>query len=291
MKYKINALIYYDATDGAISLEKDSVDTHLSITANALLFYFIQHPGVVNRDEVLKCVWDDNGLVSSNSNLNQYLSLLRKTFRHYGIENIIVTIAKGRLEFNPDISIELIDDSTLLPITQLNTETATPNNEQSLSVKNISEIVSVEVISEESQNSKENLSSENLQQKAKRPDICWYLASIGFLFGALFLVIITFFNQHHSKPITLTPLAHNDCELLSNEAMINSAVSDNYVQNFDAVRNKLNLQCVKGERFVFFYGDKLQTNGLGRVFLAHCAKNEDNPFSYCDNYFYYSWKY
>ncbi|MFN6884400.1 winged helix family transcriptional regulator, partial [Proteus mirabilis] len=44
-------------------------------------------------------------------------------------------------------------------------------------------------------------------------------------------------------------------------------------------------------RFVFFYGDKLQTNGLGRVFLAHCAKNEDNPFSYCDNYFYYSWKY
>ncbi|QAV22766.1 transcriptional regulator [Proteus hauseri] len=291
MKYKINALIYYDATDGAISLEKDSVDTHLSITANALLFYFIQHPGVVNRDEVLKCVWDDNGLVSSNSNLNQYLSLLRKTFRHYGIENIIVTIAKGRLEFNPDISIELIDDSTLLPITQLNTETATPNNEQSLSVKNISEIVSVEVISEESQNSKENLLSEHLQQKAKRPDICWYLASIGFLFGALFLVIITFFNQHHSKPITLTPLAHNDCELLSNEAMINSAVSDNYVQNFDAVRNKLNLQCVKGERFVFFYGDKLQTNGLGRVFLAHCAKNEDNPFSYCDNYFYYSWKY
>ncbi|MBS3855642.1 winged helix-turn-helix domain-containing protein [Proteus mirabilis] len=284
MKYRINASIYYDATDGAISLEKGDVDTHLSITANALLFYFIQNPGVVNRDEVLKRIWDDNGLVSSNSNLNQYLSLLRKTFRHYGIENIIVTIAKGRLEFNPDISVELIDDSTLLPITEIETEIA-PQVEQentlttSLDLTPRSDLNKVETLSEVS------------PKKEQKPEICWYLASIGFLFGALFLVVIIFLNQHQSKPITLTPLTHNDCELLSNEAMINSSVSDNYIRNFDAVRKKLNLQCVKGERFVFFYGDKLQTNGLGRVFLAHCAKNEDNPFSYCDNYFYYSWKY
>lgn len=289
MKYKINALIYYDATDGAISLEKEGVDTHLSITANALLFYFIQHPGVVSRDEVLKRVWDDNGLVSSNSNLNQYLSLLRKTFRHYGIENIIVTIAKGRLEFNPDISIELIDDSTLLPATQMMTETVTTNSEKLLSEEKESTVTTIQIDENENQNT---INQSDIQHTEKqRPEICWYLASAGFLFGALFLAILVFFNQHYSRPISLTPLTHNDCELLSNEAMINSSVSDNYVRNFDAVRNKLNLQCIKGERFVFFYGDKLQTNGLGRVFLAHCAKNEDNPFSYCDNHFYYSWKY
>ncbi|MBG3012984.1 transcriptional regulator [Proteus faecis] len=284
MKYKINALIYYDATDGAISLEKESVDTHLSITANALLFYFIQHPGVVNRDEVLKRVWDDNGLVSSNSNLNQYLSLLRKTFRHYGIENIIVTIAKGRLEFNPDISVELIDDSTLLPSTKTNEEAPIlVKDENQIAVETVTPLTQTEIPLESTQ--------EDVSQKTKKPEICWYLASIGFLLGAIFIAVIVFFNQHQSKPISLIPLTHNDCELLSNEAMINSSVSDNYVRNFDAVRKKLNLQCVKGERFVFFYGDKLQTNGLGRVFLAHCAKNEDNPFSYCDNYFYYSWKY
>ncbi|MGR2384823.1 winged helix family transcriptional regulator, partial [Salmonella enterica] len=53
---------------------------------------------------------------------------------------------------------------------------------------------------------------------------------------------------------------------------------------------RLNIACKPGERFLFFYGDRLETNGLGRVFLAHCAMHEDNPFSYCDNYFYYSWK-
>ncbi|SUC28635.1 Transcriptional regulatory protein, C terminal [Providencia rustigianii] len=113
MKYKINAFIIYDAVDGTLSLKEDEVDTQLSITANALLFYLIKRKGVVSRDEVLKAVWDDNGLVSSNSNLNQYLSLLRKTFRQYGIENIIVTVARGRLEFNSEILLELIDEETL----------------------------------------------------------------------------------------------------------------------------------------------------------------------------------
>jgi hypothetical protein len=64
---------------------------------------------VVSRDEVLKKVWDDNGLTSSNSNLNQYLSMLRKTFRHYDIDNIIVTVSRGMLQLNQDLSIELLD--------------------------------------------------------------------------------------------------------------------------------------------------------------------------------------
>ncbi|MEY1278164.1 hypothetical protein AB7072_19205, partial [Providencia rettgeri] len=91
-------------------------------------------------------------------------------------------------------------------------------------------------------------------------------------------------------PNLLNHYKHTNCDVLSNEKMINNTVALNYVQNFDKVRDNLNLECVEKERFVFFYGDKLQTNGLGRVFLAHCAVNEDNPFSYCDNYFYYSWK-
>ncbi|MCS5808130.1 winged helix-turn-helix domain-containing protein [Klebsiella pneumoniae subsp. pneumoniae] len=69
--------------------------------------FFLRHTGVVSRDEVLKKVWDDNGLTSSNSNLNQYLSMLRKTFRHYDIDNIIVTVSRGMLQLNQDLSIEL----------------------------------------------------------------------------------------------------------------------------------------------------------------------------------------
>lgn len=122
MKYKINALIDYDPADGSLTLNDGQPEIRLTITANSLLYFFIQHPGIITRDEVLKKVWDDNGLVSSNSNLNQYLSLLRKTFRHYGIDNIIVTIPKGKLELNPDVKFELINETTLLSNTNESTE-------------------------------------------------------------------------------------------------------------------------------------------------------------------------
>ncbi|HDU3562442.1 TPA: transcriptional regulator, partial [Klebsiella aerogenes] len=109
MRYNINARLIYDATDGTLTLPGgNEPDSQLSITANALLYFFLRHTGVVSRDEVLKKVWDDNGLTSSNSNLNQYLSMLRKTFRHYDIDNIIVTVSRGMLQLNQDLSIELL---------------------------------------------------------------------------------------------------------------------------------------------------------------------------------------
>ncbi|HGN1704458.1 TPA: winged helix-turn-helix domain-containing protein [Providencia rettgeri] len=277
MKYKINAFIIYDAVDGSLSLKEDEVDTQLSITANALLFYFIQHRGIISRDDVLKAVWDDNGLVSSNSNLNQYLSLLRKAFRQYGIENIIVTVARGRLEFNSEVSLELIDDIKINPIE---------------SISSLSEIDEAAVVLSPPT---DLLSQPNEEPKVvsslppEKKEICWYLASAAFLLCSVLLAIMAYLSNQPSLPINMTVLEHSNCDALSNEKMINATVALNYVQNFDKVRNNLNLTCVEKERFVFFYGDKLQTNGLGRVFLAHCAVNEDNPFSYCDNYFYYSW--
>jgi hypothetical protein len=35
--------------------------------------------------------------------------MLRKTFRHYDIDNIIVTVSRGMLQLNQDLSIELLD--------------------------------------------------------------------------------------------------------------------------------------------------------------------------------------
>ncbi len=289
MKYKINALIYYDAADGSLTLNEGTTETQLTITANSLLFFFIQHPGIITRDEVLKKVWDDNGLVSSNSNLNQYLSLLRKTFRQYGIENIIVTIPKGRLELNPNINFELIDNHThYLAEAIVDHPSEINQSEETIEEYKDSapELVPNITNMQESINAKSDLNLQSIKS-----DICWYFASAALLFISLLLVIFVFFTRTEARPIALLPNADNKCELLSTETMINPLVKENYVANFNAVKDNLDLKCIPAERFIFFYGDKLQTNGLGRVFLAHCAKHEDNPFSYCDNYFYYSWKY
>ncbi|HHO0880996.1 winged helix-turn-helix domain-containing protein [Aeromonas hydrophila] len=112
MRYHINARFIYDATDGSLT-QRESVepDSQLSITANALFYFFLRNTGIVSREEVLKKVWDDNGLTSSNSNLNQYLSILRKAFRHYDIDNIIITVSRGYLQLNPEVIIEPIENA------------------------------------------------------------------------------------------------------------------------------------------------------------------------------------
>ncbi|VUS72649.1 winged helix-turn-helix domain-containing protein [Klebsiella spallanzanii] len=264
MRYNIHGRLIYDATDGTLTIPgSNEADSQLSITANALLWFFLRHTAVVSRDEVLKKVWDDNGLTSSNSNLNQYLSMLRKTFRHYDIDNIIVTVSRGLLQLNPDLTIEMLD--------------ASPEPEP--------------------QPTPAHASSEAAAPEEHNPaptrharGTCWYLAGVCLLTISLLLVVCSFLGSSESRPIMLTQMSHSQCELLASDEMLRSVAGTTYGKNFDAVRQRLKLECKPGERFVFFYGDRLETNGLGRVFLAHCAMHEDNPFSYCDNYFYYSWK-
>lgn len=263
MRYNINARFIYDATDGTIMLpQSDEPDSQLSITASALLNYFLHNTGIISRDEVLKKVWDDNGLTSSNSNLNQYLSMLRKTCRHYGIDNIIVTVSRGYLQLNPDVVIQALDESPASPIQP-------PVAETDLALSAL---------------------PATPPPTPHARGMCWYIAGTCLLTIAVLLVAFSLVGIRESRPLNLTQISHSQCELLASDEMLRSVSASGYGTNFDKVRQRLNVECKPGERFLFFYGDRLETNGLGRVFLAHCAMHEDNPFSYCDNYFYYSWK-
>ncbi len=268
MRYNINGRFIYDATDGTLTLpESTEPDSQLSLTASALFYFFLRNTGIINREEVLKKVWDDNGLTSSNSNLNQYLSMLRKTFRYYGIDNIIVSVSRGHLQLNPDVLIELVDER---PTQQSITPEFVP-----------SEVEPDPSPAEEAYSSPNTLHSRGM---------CWYMAGICLLVISLLLVVLSLVGVSESHPIALTQITHSQCELLASDEMLRSVTASAYALNFDKVRQRLNIACKPGERFLFFYGDRLETNGLGRVFLAHCAVHEANPFSYCDNYFYYSWK-
>ncbi|NUU68252.1 winged helix-turn-helix domain-containing protein [Enterobacteriaceae bacterium BIT-l23] len=262
MRYTINARLIYDATDGTLTLaNSDDPGSQLSITASALLCFFLNNTSIVSRDEVLQKVWDDNGLTSSNSNLNQYLSMLRKTFRHYGIDNIIISVSRGHLQLNPDVHIQMPAPAPA-PALEIQPQ-PTPAPEHA-----ITEAIDT----------------------PQTHGLCWYLAGTGMLIIALLLVLLSMVSGSTLLPVALTPIHHSQCELLASDVMLHSVSETTYVKNFDAVLQRLNLKCKPGERFIFDYLDRLETNGLGRVFMAHCAMNENNPFSYCNNYFYYSWK-
>lgn len=260
MKYKINGFLFYDVIAGSLSTaEKNQVPTKLSITANALLYYLIQNPGVLTRDELLKKVWDDNGLVSSNSNLNQYICLLRKSFRQYGIENVITTIPKKRLEISTTLDIERIDSDMLYAALPLQV--------------------------------KDNESTKNeLYQVKKTLSNFWCYASFVVFFLSFCLLISAVPSTETNEKIPLFRLPNQSCELFSIDKLINKQMTDNKINNFNAVKSKLNLSCGKDVRFLFFYRNKLESKGLGRTFLAHCTGNKRDPYEFCESYFYYSWK-
>lgn len=272
MKYIINNFLYYDAVDATLSLHDNGIsDTHLSITANALLYFLLQHDSIITRDEIMKRVWDDNGLTSSNGNLNQYLSLLRKSFRNYQIENVIITIARGRLEINKDICIEIIDNNKLHPLF-FNQEKQLDEN---IKTKNYDYKPDVNLV---------------VIDKDQRQERNWMIACAVLFTAALILLWTAIISEHSINVVKLNQVSAGICELFSNENMINSEMSKSYRNSFNVVREKLNLECNEDRRFVFYYSDKFKNKGLGRTFMAHCAKNENNPYAYCDNYFYYSWK-
>ncbi|WP_380182176.1 transcriptional regulator [Kalamiella sp. sgz302252] len=260
MRYSLNASLIYNATDGTLTLPgSNEPDSQLSITASALLYFFLCNRGVVCREEILKKVWDDNGLTSSNSNLNQYLSMLRKTFRHYQIDNIILTISRGHLQLNPAIAIEALDDP---PGTE-------PPPRQEISAPP---------------------AAEHQPQSLRPCPVCWYMASAFLFLLALLLLFFSFAGSGDAPSVALTRTEYGQCVLLESEDMLRSGPVAARGKNFTNVRQRLKLDCKPGERFVFFYGEKLQPDNLGRVFLAHCAANKDDPFSYCASYFYYAWK-
>lgn len=107
---------------------------------------------------------------------------------------------------------------------------------------------------------------------------------------SILLVAFNLFGISEARPIALTQLSHSQCELLASDEMRRSVSVKAYEKNYDEVRKRLNIACKPSERFFFSTVTGWKPTGLGRVFLAHCASMENNPFSYCDNYFYYSWK-
>ncbi|WP_156293803.1 winged helix-turn-helix domain-containing protein [Serratia oryzae] len=112
MKYRFNDRILFDADTGALSLCDFSDDpVPISNPSKRLLQLLIAHHGeAVSREVIFKKVWDDYGMVSSNNNLNQCVSKLRRVIKALGIDDdIIVTVPKVGFMLRREILVEVCE--------------------------------------------------------------------------------------------------------------------------------------------------------------------------------------
>ncbi|TQI79729.1 DNA-binding winged helix-turn-helix (wHTH) protein [Serratia fonticola] len=109
MKYRFNDRIIFDADTGMLSLS-DLFDEPVAISnpSKRLLQLLITHQGeAVNREVIFKKVWDDYGMISSNNNLNQCVSKLRRVIKALGIDDeVIVTVPKVGFMLRNEILVE-----------------------------------------------------------------------------------------------------------------------------------------------------------------------------------------
>ncbi|MGE9552910.1 winged helix-turn-helix domain-containing protein [Erwinia amylovora] len=97
MKFIINGQIFFDSDTASLSPVGISDElVQISNPAKRLLLLLIYHQGeAVSREVIFKKVWDDFGMVSSNNNLNQCISKLRRVLKNLGAEEeVISTVPK-----------------------------------------------------------------------------------------------------------------------------------------------------------------------------------------------------
>ncbi|KKZ19654.1 MULTISPECIES: winged helix-turn-helix domain-containing protein [Serratia] len=118
MKYRFNDHILFDADTRTLS-PIDFSDDPISISSPSkrLLLLLIAHHGeAVGRELIFKKVWDDYGMVSSNNNLNQCVSKLRRVIKNLGVEDeVIATVPKVGFMLRDEITIECCEDVEDIP--------------------------------------------------------------------------------------------------------------------------------------------------------------------------------
>lgn len=115
MKFIMNKQIIFDSDLSTLGLP-DSQEELIQISnpTKRLLLLLIAHKGeAIKREVIFKKVWDDYGMVSSNNNLNQCVSKLRKIMKSLGVEDeVIVTVPKIGFMLHQLIDIEKCTEPT-----------------------------------------------------------------------------------------------------------------------------------------------------------------------------------
>jgi DNA-binding winged-HTH domains len=110
MKYLIAAKVIYDSECGELTVHdsEEPESRKLTDTANRILSLLVaSHGEVVEREFLLRQVWELAGHVSSSASLNQYISILRKALTSFtDIEETIIVVPKVGFYFSSDIDVQ-----------------------------------------------------------------------------------------------------------------------------------------------------------------------------------------
>lgn len=113
MIYLINKLVVYTEKDNSLAwINRPEEAVSLSQPVAKLLKTLLINPGIaLSKEYLLTEVLEKNSLAPSVNNLNNYISLLRKSLREYDLAGLLTTVPKIGIMFNT-LDIEITYDES-----------------------------------------------------------------------------------------------------------------------------------------------------------------------------------
>jgi DNA-binding winged helix-turn-helix (wHTH) protein len=98
MKYLIDLAMLYEVDTGMIMINgEEESSIKLSNQAARLLYELIINNGkTLDRDELIKKVWEERGFSGSSVSLNVAISEIRKAFRTLGRDPLLIKTIRGK---------------------------------------------------------------------------------------------------------------------------------------------------------------------------------------------------
>ncbi len=267
MIYTIDGSITYNTDDCTLSHLPTQESLSLSISTGRLFERLLTSEGdILSRDTLLTDVWDKYGLRGSNSNLNQYLSILRRALAAYGCENLIITIPKVGIRLNTDIPVERtasssepVNDAEQDKVITQQIESATP------------------------------LSVPAAPDAPKKNHKWLYLLAGGIcLLGALVWGYLAMHKEGEETPAATLTLT-GGCQAVVLQGIDNGERQTLTSQIEQMLRENHQL-CDKSRRIYFDRNTAFTTQNYGRTILSSCKLNSDRHVIACDNFYYLDWR-
>jgi len=266
MIYTIDGSITYNTDDCTLSHLPTQESLSLSISTGRLFERLLISEGdILSRETLLTDVWDKYGLRGSNSNLNQYLSILRRALAAYGCENLIITIPKVGIRLNTDIPVERTASSSA-PVNDAEqdkvfTQQVEPAAPFSLPIAPDAPV--------------------------KKYQWLYLLAGGICLLGVLIWGYLALHKEEETPAATLSLTGGCQAVVLQG---IDDEERQTLTSQIEQMLRENHQLCDKSRRIYFDRNTAFTTQNYGRTILSSCKLNSDGHVIACDNFYYLDWR-
>lgn len=270
MIYIIENRVLFNLDENAFTLLEDNTQK-IVITnpaSRVLALLIEQHGSIVLRETLFQKVWDDYGLISSNNNLNQCISKLRKIISNLGVTSeFIVTIPKIGFLIKKETKVQVYLESETLQAVDENPSIPDEPLHETILVK---ETLPPTVDVKEKRNFKKPLA------------VYLFLA---LLFCTISMVTILSYGR---KSIQLDHFVVNigECKLYS-ASKITPDENEKFIARAKCFMADKNVVC-KADDVIIFHTESMLSpinTGSFREFMAKCEVGKDNRIESCLSFY------